>query len=227
MLKLLLKLTLYAIITVILLICVGVFGLWYFGDKIDKLVPKKNGVEVVQDSVLQKTPPKGFTWYTCKNVEAAFLLPDHWYTLEESGKDAEGCFLTREEIVGKDGQFITGLTINKIADVSKKTNQSVAQYSQALMEEYEHMQKSGAVDTVSPIKEDTNPGDLSTIRLSRFVTKSGHHFYYYNIADTKYDTLYAVIFEGVDPTWAKDYDTIGQTMLEDIIFSQDNHKMLK
>lgn len=78
-------------------------------------------------------PPAGFSWYECKNMSSYFLKPTGWYTKEESKSDTQGCFVTKEKIVGS-GLFRTGLTVNAIPDIPSKKGVKASEFAEAVFE---------------------------------------------------------------------------------------------
>ncbi len=183
-------------------------------------VPPENevSIELLNQQLLSLPAPAGTSWYICKNVPMALLQPTGWFTLEENGeKGNKACFISREQIIGKDGMFTTGFSVNVNYNISLKTGVSVETYSRKLMEEYANLQQQGMVDTVGKIIELGDSGTAVVTSLAREASKGDHHFYYLNIANTQTDTLYTIVFEGADPTWASDFEQIGKPMLSRVV----------
>ncbi len=66
-------------------------------------------------------PPDGFTWQWCEDVHAAFLRPKEWHFKHSKKNETHGYFITKEKIKDDDGEFTTGLTVNVIPGVGKKS----------------------------------------------------------------------------------------------------------
>jgi hypothetical protein len=61
---------------------------------------------------------KGYTRHECSGMKANLLLPPGWYFKEETTGSTVACFLSKEEIIGAQGKFSTGLSINRFKSVA-------------------------------------------------------------------------------------------------------------
>lgn len=96
-------------------------GIYYFLQKSHPPTPPSQQRALTEERPLA---PKGYTWQECTPMKAAFLKPQGWF-FKEQGKDGmEACFISKEEIAGPKGEFETGLSVNAIKNVSKRTGMS-------------------------------------------------------------------------------------------------------
>ncbi len=122
-------------------------------------------------------PPDGFQWQWCKEIRAAFLLPKAWHFKYEKRGETHGYFITREEIKGAKGKFNTGLSVNVIPGISKKTKD----------------------------KPPKSRGRLKTFGCR--VKKDGSVVHSLLIANDEDDKLYLVLFESPEKEWKDDWKT--------------------
>ncbi len=153
------------------------------------------------------------TWYTCQNMQTRLLKPAGWYTKEESQDGTQACFITKERITSSSG-FTTGLSINAVTDVAKKTGVPAKQYARDLIYAYDDLKTEGQLTDVGAVKPMGNGNPFAG--YAREASLNNHHFYYLNMVNTQTDTLYIISFEGVDPTWDQDWTNFGTEILSKI-----------
>lgn len=76
--------------------------------------------------------PQGYTWKQCTGINAMFPMPDAWFFKAETKGDTQAFFMTRES-VDQNGLFITGLSINTMPGIRRKTMALPSQYAYSLM----------------------------------------------------------------------------------------------
>src|SRR6266850_7673678 len=76
-------------------------------------------------------PPSGFSWQQFPPIKSALLKPDGWYFKQSKKGQTDAFFITKEDI-DKAGAFKTGLTLNCIRDVLKKSGKSPSVYAASL-----------------------------------------------------------------------------------------------
>src|SRR5215471_19269896 len=72
--------------------------------------------------------PSGFSWQRLDTIKCAVLKPDGWFFKQTRKGQTDGFFITKEDI-DKAGVFQTGLTLNCIRDVPKKTGKTPSEYA--------------------------------------------------------------------------------------------------
>jgi hypothetical protein len=79
-------------------------------------------------------PPSGFKWQWNDEVSGGFLRPNGWYVKSVKQEDTIGLFITKENI-DKEGKFKTGLSINVIPRIQKKTGMRASEYVKQFLAE--------------------------------------------------------------------------------------------
>lgn len=76
-------------------------------------------------------PPSGFSWQRLAQIKSVLLKPDSWHFKHSKKGQTDGFFITKEDI-DKAGVFKTGLTLNCVRDIPKKSGLSPSSYAAAL-----------------------------------------------------------------------------------------------
>ena len=76
-------------------------------------------------------PPDGFDWQWCDEVRVGLLRPNQWHFKQGTKGDTKGYFLTKEKIDPAQGNegFETGLTMNVISDIRRKSGEDPSDYA--------------------------------------------------------------------------------------------------
>lgn len=162
---------------------------------------------VLAKDVNLPTPPKGYKWAKCPEIKGAFLRPHGWHFKKSKQGSTLGFFITKENI-SKNGQFMTGLTVNVIPDIPKKQSMSPYEYARVYRETTRKSEK---------ITQEWNK-DMGPFRSVGFVfdkkDKAGD-FRVHNllIANDNTGTLYLVMFEAPISEWNKAWK-IAEPMLQ-------------
>lgn len=168
-------------------------------------------------SVKDKHPaPEGFKWSDCGQKETNFLIPNNWFLKIEKNKDVYGVMISKEEI--KNGKnFLTGLTVNEISNVSKKSKlkpteyakefivnflESIKQYNGRLYKKPKAYQNGDFI-----IYQTDSKDDIAVM-------------YHMLLANDKKDILYIVLFEAPVNKWEKDWQ-IGKVIIDNMIIDDE------
>lgn len=156
-------------------------------------------------------PPKGFTWIYFSKIEAKFLRPEGWFVKTGVQKGTVSVFITKEDI-DKEGQFITGLTLNVIKDVPKKTSVTPYEYAFSLRELTRKSLK--FLDEWDPPAK----GDFKSLgyRYEKDDPAGAYITHNYMIANEKTGTLYWFIFEAPSVEWEETWK-IAEPMLKHLV----------
>jgi hypothetical protein len=129
------------------------------------------------------TAPNGFSWANCPSMKGFFLLPKGWNLLEEQKEDTSACFLTKEKIQGN-ADFKTGISINLLREVPKKTSRKPSVFAQQFLlelgKEYKPIRKESYVKgpfnyfVFEYIKSDSAKTHIWDVLISNDKTGSVH-----------------------------------------------------
>lgn len=151
-------------------------------------------------------PPKGYSWEAFPAIKAAFLKPDGWFVIKGVQEDTYGLLISKEKIE-ENKYFKTGMTVNVIKGIDKKTKMSPYQYALAAKEE--------AKKSLTFTKEwDKDIGPFKSVgflytKKDNDETNTVHNVM---IANEKTGTLYLVIFESPSAEWEETWK-IAEPML--------------
>jgi hypothetical protein len=161
--------------------------------------------------------PSGYTWIKILNNQSALLQPDGWFFKEVHPKDTDAYFLTKEDI-DKDGKFSTGLSLNVLYHIDKKTGIPPSKYAQTLIK---NMPKKDAREVVRSSEDKAGP----FIRLMCLVRdkhpEEGNTFIHYLfIANDQTGTLWMYSFESPEKEWNDAWET-GDVMLNFVVVESE------
>lgn len=160
--------------------------------------------------------PSGFTWKHFPEIKAAFLMPNGWYFKQDSGDGKNAYFITLEDI-DKQGAFLTGLSVNTVPNISKRTGQWAKKYAWSL---HQQIKK----DTGVTIQEEwENPLPPFIVYGMRCEKKVNHSttivMHQLVIANEKTDRLYIVLFESPKNFWDAAW-RIGDVMMTQFVLDE-------
>lgn len=155
-------------------------------------------------------PPSGFQWQWCEEIRAAFLRPDGWYFKQGKQKETIGVFITKEKIEGDTAKFRTGLTVNVIPGVGKKSGGKASDYAF----NYVRLATTEKQNVIS-LQEPTDRGRVKTCGYR--IRKDGTIVHALLIADDVADKLYLVMFESPEAEFDDAWQT-GQTIMKKLYF---------
>lgn len=160
--------------------------------------------------------PAGFTWKQLPEIKAAFLMPDSWYFKHENIDGTDAYFLTMEDI-GKQGSFLTGLSINTVPNVSVKTKQWVKDYALLL---HAQIKKDTTLTVVDEWQNPQAPFMVYGMRSERTVNVTLTVVsYQLVIANEKTDRLYVIVFESTKDLWEAAW-RIGDVMMTKFVLDE-------
>jgi len=186
------------IILFLLLLLPFIFSQTVYGEKIEE--------EEVLEPVIQKNvenkvefnippPPEGYEWQYCEEVNGRFLKPKGWFFRKDILNGTKAYFISKEEIIGE-GKFSTGLSINVITEIQKRSGFTPSLYAANFLKQ---AMKAKAVEKVW--SEDFGP--FAATGFSHPDSKADHQFYmsYLLAANEKSGTLYLMYFEAPQSEW--------------------------
>lgn len=184
-------------LTVTVILAVSISLLVYSSQKNKSLQTEINQADM-------PTPPEGFKWAQCKNIESWFLNPNGWHIKEEENSSTKACFITKEKIVPGE-EFKTGLTVNKVSGVIAKTGQKPSEYADSFIRALEtEVEKAGPVNTM---EDDVFKGAW------RYSDNKNIKAYNAAAGNDAEDSVYFIIFESPAGEWDTVWDTIGQIII--------------
>ena len=137
-----------------------------------------------------------FSWSSSGPGESDFLKPKGWFLKKESKAGTYAIFITKENI-DKEGVFQTGLTVNVLKGISKKTGNPASLYAHKFITIAAQKEKNKIL--VKPWLVESGPFKGYGIRVQDEVKI----LHYMLIANDKEDTLFLTIFEAKPKDWDK------------------------
>jgi len=156
--------------------------------------------------------PEGFAWQEVLTNQAAFLLPAGWYHKAESHDHTDAFFFTKEEIVGSDGRFHTGLTVNLIRDIPEESGVTPSEYAARFIKT-SIMQKEGTTLLVKKMpKQGIFQGFIQRLEIEpkEGVKVTVHRLL---IANDTTGSLWMIFFEAPSSDWEEAWKQ-GHTMVD-------------
>jgi hypothetical protein len=152
--------------------------------------------------------PKGYSWAQCKEINAT-LRPDDWFFKHEQNDATHAYFVTRESIENG-GAFDTGLTLNVIVDVPRRTGVAPSEYAKNYLKlaGKKYREEKAWVEQRDPVK----------VFHAIVVEKEGNdplRLHFVLIANDKTGTLHLFFYESPVRLWEK-YGPVGETMLQNL-----------
>lgn len=138
-------------------------------------------------------PPAGYRWQVSEAAAASVLVPDGWFVKEEAADGTAALFVTKEDIAAT-GEFRTGLTLNTISGVKRRTGAPASRYAVAFLTEA----LKGNDELTSFVQE----GDGSVaIGLRVRNDRIGRIVHYFVVASDRSDTMHLFFFEAPTEEW--------------------------
>lgn len=158
------------------------------------------------DIELCKNVPPGFTLYQSKNHTGSFLQPEGWFLKEEVIGETSALLISKENI-DVTGRFLTGLSVNKVPNLLKKTKILASKYARDVAF---RLRASGVILRAGIVSG--NSIDMNVVRKK--ITKYGESVivHYITIGNDDTDTFYMISFEAPENEW-KDEEKFGTPML--------------
>lgn len=147
--------------------------------------------------------PKGFSWTNCTPMKGRFLKPDGWYFLEEVKGGTIACYITKEKINPPAG-FQTGVSINLIKEVQKKTSLSPSDYAKRYLAAIE-----GKYAIIKRVGSSRGP---FTHFAAEFISTDGTNepirMWHILIANDRTGSLHLAVAESPANAWAQNWPTL-------------------
>lgn len=161
-------------------------------------------------------PPEGFTWKQLTEIKAAFLVPNGWHFKHETNTDNEAYFVTLEDI-DKQGSYLTGMSVNTVPNVSKKTNTWAKNYALLV---HKQIKADSTITLVSEWENPQPPFMLYGLKCEKKVegglTIVMHQLI---VANEKTDRLYVILFESTKEFWDAAW-RIGDVMMTKFVLDE-------
>jgi hypothetical protein len=166
-----------------------------------------------------KSAPDGYKWVKILKDQSAVLQPEGWFYREEHSKRTDAYFITKENIA-EAGSFSTGLALNVIYNIDKKSNVSPSKFAAAMILEF---QKNSANKVLLVDAKQNGPFVNLVCRFKAKAKKSGEkdivaHYLY--VANDKTGTLWIFSFEAPEKEWDVAWET-GSIMLNNLLIESE------
>ena len=162
-------------------------------------------VAPVLSAIPAKAPPAppGYEWRNCEKMKAKFLVPEGWNFLEERQGAAVACFISKEKIEpGK--EFETGLSVNLVPDVLRKTGSSPSEYAQIYLDR--QASKGSLLDRSS-----AKQSSFELFQAEQIVRETDWpalRFRHLVVASPSLGRIYILLFETREDLWARYWPVI-------------------
>ena len=157
----------------------------------------------------------GYSWQRLTPIKSALLKPDDWFFKQSKKGQTDGFFITKEDI-DKSGAFQTGLTLNCVRDVLKKSGRSPSIYAASLAD-------SAAAKHQLIERSSSQQGPFRAVKF-RYVDaptgKESTTVHQVLIANDKTGTLFMAIFEAPTKNWVEAWK-IGEVMLKKMLLDDE------
>lgn len=140
-------------------------------------------------------PPKGYSWETFPAIKAAFLKPEGWFVLKVPLEASYGIMISKEK-VEENKFFKTGMTVNVIKEIDKKTNMSAYKYALAARAEAKK-----SLTFTNEWEKDMGPFKSIGFIYTKKDQEESFTVHNLMIANDKTGTLYIFIFESPSEKW--------------------------
>lgn len=155
-----------------------------------------------------KPAPEGYSWYSAPDAGATVLKPEGWFVKTETKGDTNALFISKEDIAAS-GEFQTGMSLNLLRGVKKKTGLTSTKYAVAFL--------SKVLDGNEELMSFAKPANGMTSLGLRIKDRSHDTvIHYYLVADDADDTLHLFIFESPAADWDAAWK-IGEPMFRNLI----------
>lgn len=164
----------------------------------------------------ENSAPEGFKWSQSGPKETNFLMPNNWFLKIENTESAYGIIISKEEIKNNKN-FSTGLTVNVISNISKKSNLKATEYSKKFIVNFLELIKQYNGKLYKKPKVYQN-GDFTIYQI---VSKDDIAVMYHMLlANNKKDILYIILFEAPRQEWNKNWE-IGKIIIDNMIIDDE------
>ena len=172
------------------------------------------GFLVITESMAKELPPapKGYEWIRCGDNKMGLLKPKGWFHRVKKKGDTETHAVSIEDSK-KHGIFKTGLTLNIVKHVDKKTNMSASEYAEKFIKKTCASKK-----VLIPMFSKPPAGPFKSFGCRIRSQKKGDipiviHFFI--LANDKKGTLFLYQFEAPENSWDEAWKT-GEILMKKI-----------
>ncbi len=172
------------------------------------------GLMIISESMAAELPPapKGYEWVSCGDNKMGLLKPNGWFHRSKKNGDTETHSVSIEDSI-KNGIFETGLTLNIVKHVDRKTEAPASEYAKKFINK-SCEEKTVLIDVFS--KPPAGPFKSYGCRVRS--QKEGDipiviHFFI--LANDKKGTLFLYQFEAPESNWDEAWKT-GEVLLQKI-----------
>jgi hypothetical protein len=159
--------------------------------------------------------PSGYSWQHLTAIKSAALKPDGWFFKQTKKGQTDAFFITKEDI-DKTGSFQTGLTLNCLRDIPKKTGQLPSAYAAAFAD-------AAAAKYQLTKRSSSNQGPFKAVKFGYVDApkdKESITVYDLAIANDKTGTLFLVIFEAPTKDWSEAWK-IAEPILKKLLLDDE------
>jgi hypothetical protein len=141
--------------------------------------------------------PEGYSWLDCDGADCRFLLPKGWFTKQVAQGSTLGVFITREEIAPPTMRFDVGVSVNRIASMSKTTGETPNGFAVTFLTEV--ASREGA--SITRIVQDGATVYVARDAVQRVAGQPNLRKRYLLVADDDDDVLYIAFVEAPEAEW--------------------------
>lgn len=142
--------------------------------------------------------PRGYEWYVFEPGKLACLRPLDWFVKTEVKGDTAALFFSKEDI-DREGQFKTGMTLNVVRGIHKKTGKPPSLYAKSFLEAL--IEKHPDARRIENLDQSGMPG-IGTTYLDREAFPDVV-VYTFLLPDDESDILRVFILESPQEDWAQ------------------------
>jgi hypothetical protein len=161
------------------------------------------------------SPPSGFGWQDCNEINAHFLKPDGWFYKHVRQQGIEAFFISRENI-DKEGAFSSGLTINYYKGVKHKVGVMPSEYEERTREAAKSKHH---VDDEKKVSHGSLQGISYKFTFSPGGSNPKRTLYNLSFPDDKEDTLLLIMFESPSAEWEEAWK-FGKLIVEKFVMDE-------
>ncbi len=142
-----------------------------------------------------------YTLQKCGNTDLHLLMPNNWFYKPETVGDTEACFITKEKLTTSDDVFKTGISVNRLTNISQKRSMTANEYAEAYIDLIEtNAQKYGFVKVDKVVSTNS-----SFPTWARYAQANDFKMYFLALVDEANDTVYIITFESPIATWDQEF----------------------
>jgi len=161
--------------------------------------------------------PEGYQWIKILNGKSALLQPNGWFLKDAHPKDTDAYFVTKEDI-DKLGKFSTGLSLNVLYKIDKKTGRPPSEYAQSMVK---NMSATGTREVVWSSTDKAGPFVRVMCQVRDKHPEGNSFIHYLFVANDQTGTLWWYFFESPEKEWDDAWGEFGSTMMDFVLVESD------